>query len=76
MSWIRIDRRLTQHNIEVAQSPSLQGVVYLILLLKEIGWGTWTRTKINGVRVRRSTIELFPNDRYAMKSFAAKVAPL
>ena len=28
-----------------------------------IGWGTWTRTKINGVRVRRSTIELFPNRR-------------
>ncbi len=26
-----------------------------------IGWGTWIRTKINGVRVRRSTIELFPN---------------
>ena len=25
------------------------------------GWGTWIRTKINGVRVRCSTIELFPN---------------
>lgn len=25
-----------------------------------IGWGTWIRTKINGVRVRRSTVELFP----------------
>lgn len=26
-----------------------------------IGWGTWIRTKINGVRVRRSTVELFPS---------------
>lgn len=42
----------------------------------EIGWGTWTRTKINGVRVRRSTIELFPNDRQAIKPFAVKAAPL
>src|ERR1700691_4375391 len=25
-----------------------------------IGWGTWIRTKINGVRVRCSTIELSP----------------
>src|ERR1044072_5797511 len=25
-----------------------------------VGWGTWIRTKINGVRVRRSTVELFP----------------
>lgn len=48
----------------------------LIFLVKLFGWGTWTRTKINGVRVRRSTIELFPNSREAMKSFAAKVAPL
>ena len=28
---------------------------------KKSGWGTWIRTKINGVRVRRSTVELFPN---------------
>ena len=28
---------------------------------KRCGWGTWIRTKINGVRVRRSTVELFPN---------------
>lgn len=27
----------------------------------ESGWGTWIRTKIDGVRVRCSTIELFPN---------------
>ena len=25
------------------------------------GWGTWIRTKINGVRVRCSTIKLFPS---------------
>ena len=25
------------------------------------GWGTWIRTKINGVRVRCSTVELSPN---------------
>ena len=30
-------------------------------LLGRIGWGTWIRTKINGVRVRRSTVELFPS---------------
>jgi hypothetical protein len=29
--------------------------------LKEVGWGTWIRTKIDGVRVRSSTVELFPN---------------
>jgi hypothetical protein len=26
-----------------------------------IGWGTWIRTKIDGVRVRCSTVELSPN---------------
>ena len=25
------------------------------------GWGTWIRTKIDGVRVRCSTVELFPS---------------
>ena len=25
------------------------------------GWGTWIRTKIDGVRVRSSTVELSPN---------------
>lgn len=29
--------------------------------LNECGWGTWIRTKINGVRVRCSTVELSPN---------------
>ena len=27
------------------------------------GWGTWIRTTINGVRVRRPTIERFPSRR-------------
>ena len=25
------------------------------------GWGTWTRTRTSGVRVRGSTINLFPS---------------
>ena len=29
--------------------------------MKSIGWGTWIRTKTNGVRVRRSTVKLFPS---------------
>src|SRR5665213_1526737 len=29
------------------------------------GWGTWIRTKIDGVRVRCSTVELFPKRRTA-----------
>lgn len=28
-----------------------------------VGWGTWTRTRTDGVRVRCSTIKLFPNTR-------------
>lgn len=31
------------------------------LIDKKFGWGTWIRTKIDGVRVRCSTIELFPS---------------
>jgi hypothetical protein len=31
-------------------------------LVKSIGWGTWIRTKILGVRVRCSTVELFPTE--------------
>jgi hypothetical protein len=42
-------------------------VVTRILSLNEIsnvcGWGTWIRTKIDGVRVRCSTVELSPNGR-------------
>ena len=32
-------------------------------VMKSIGWGTWIRTKIDGVRVRCSTVELSPNGR-------------
>jgi hypothetical protein len=28
--------------------------------LKRFGWGTWIRTRTNGVRVRGSTVNLFP----------------
>ncbi len=27
----------------------------------KVGWGTWIRTRTDGVRVRRSTVNLFPN---------------
>ncbi len=33
----------------------------LLFIISKIGWGTWIRTKINGVRVRCSTIKLFPS---------------
>lgn len=39
-----------------------------------IGWGTWIRTKINGVRVRRSTIELFPNEGRGAPSVSGLIA--
>ncbi len=42
----------------------------------EVGWETWIRTKINGVRVRCSTIELFPNSRRALNAPAGKAGPL
>jgi hypothetical protein len=29
-------------------------------VFEKIGWGTWIRTKIDGVRVRSSTVELSP----------------
>ena len=28
---------------------------------ESVGWGTWIRTRTNGVRVRGSTVNLFPN---------------
>src|SRR6478752_7380479 len=34
-------------------------------VLKSVGWGTWIRTRTNGVRVRGSTVNLFPNSRPA-----------
>ena len=33
--------------------------------MKSSGWGTWIRTKIDGVRVRCSTVELSPTSRLA-----------
>lgn len=32
-------------------------------IAEEIGWGTWIRTRTNGVRVRWSTVNLFPKVR-------------
>ena len=36
-------------------------------LLILFGWGTWIRTKIDGVRVRCSTVELSPNGRLKVR---------
>src|SRR5438876_8038032 len=33
-------------------------------MVKITGWGTWIRTKIDGVRVRSSTVELSPSGRF------------
>jgi hypothetical protein len=38
------------------------------------GWGTWIRTKIDGVRVRCSTVELSPNGRLKARIRAPSVA--
>ena len=40
-------------------------------MLEAIGWGTWIRTKINGVRVRCSTVELSPKRRRAERARTA-----
>ena len=32
-------------------------------MLEKAGWGTWIRTRTNGVRVRGSTVNLFPMTR-------------
>src|SRR5437667_5572214 len=32
-------------------------------LMESSGWGTWIRTRTNGVRVRGSTVNLFPSRR-------------
>ena len=32
-----------------------------LILRQNLGWGTWIRTRTNGVRVRGSTVNLFPN---------------
>ena len=39
----------------------------------KIGWGTWIRTRTNGVRVRGSTVNLFPN-RWAVGACALAVS--
>ncbi len=38
----------------------------------QIGWGTWNRTKIYGVRVRCSTFKLFPIKRYLIYTLFLK----
>ncbi len=38
-----------------------QATLQLASYIHTTGWGTWIRTKIDGVRVRCSTIKLFPN---------------
>ena len=43
----------------------------LIFNREKLGWGTWIRTRTNGVRVRGSTVNLFPNGRlYAAAAMA------
>ena len=34
---------------------------YIIFSRRYIGWGTWIRTRTDGVRVRSSTVKLFPS---------------
>jgi hypothetical protein len=43
---------------------------------RENGWGTWIRTKIDGVRVRCSTVELSPKDRPGAEIFYSSRAVL
>src|SRR3984957_14389110 len=43
-------------------------------LTRSSGWGTWIRTKIDGVRVRCSTVELSPNGRLKGACSCAGVA--
>ena len=42
---------------------------------KLTGWGTWIRTKINGVRVRCSTIELCPTNAAEITAFDGFTSP-
>ena len=42
-------------------SPGKGDNTLIMCGIREIGWGTWIRTKIDGVRVRSSTVELSPN---------------
>ena len=45
-----------------ARDNAEAGNALIFKCLEMSGWGTWIRTKTNGVRVRRSTVKLFPND--------------
>ena len=46
-----------------------------LLDFRRIGWGTWIRTKINGVRVRCSTVELSPKAFAASRRMGAGARP-
>jgi hypothetical protein len=48
--------------LEAATAGTRRQLCYRIDIkwIFSIGWGTWIRTKINGVRVRCSTVELSP----------------
>lgn len=41
----------------------------------QFGWGTWIRTRTNGVRVRWSTVNLFPSRRVRQHAKRAAEAP-
>jgi hypothetical protein len=44
-------------------------------ILTGAGWGTWIRTKIDGVRVRCSTVELSPNGRFSRAGRRLRAMP-
>ena len=48
-------------NAAPTENAALRSLGQSIGRIEEFGWGTWIRTKIDGVRVRSSTIELFPS---------------
>ena len=54
MAVIRLSRRSTE---------SFAPLRFFLSVFKGLkgGWGTWIRTRTNGVRVRGSTVNLFPN---------------
>lgn len=43
-----------------AAAVSIQGLNFGLCDGPEAGWGTWIRTRTDGVRVRCSTVKLFP----------------
>src|SRR5712671_907353 len=48
---------------EIGQSLALADRYVIDLFVEMSGWGTWIRTRTNGVRVRGSTVNLFPSRR-------------